>query len=56
MSLLLFNLYSEEILIHVFLVGVEEGIIINGKLVNNIRYADDTLLLASTSELLQSAW
>ena len=29
---------------------VNEGISINGKLVNNIRYADDTILLADSKE------
>ena len=45
MSLDLFNLYSEFILKE--LEEVEEGIQVNGRCINNIRYADDTALLAS---------
>jgi len=41
----LFNLYSEFILKE--LDEVEEGIQVNGRCINNIHYADDTLLLAS---------
>ena len=32
---------------------VNEGISINGKLVNYLRYADDTILLANSREGLQ---
>lgn len=32
------------------LYGRKEGIKMNGELINNVRYADDTLVLASTSE------
>ena len=41
-----FNLYSEFILKE--LEEVEEGIQVNGKSINSIRYADDTVLLASS--------
>lgn len=52
LSPLLFNLYSEAI----FKESMEEeeaGIIINGETINNLRYADDTVLLASNLENLQ---
>uniref|UniRef100_A0A8D8Y176 Craniofacial development protein 2 n=3 Tax=Cacopsylla melanoneura TaxID=428564 RepID=A0A8D8Y176_9HEMI len=48
----LFNLYSE----HIFreaLDNLEEGISINGLRLNNLRYADDTIIFADTIEGLQ---
>ena len=48
----LFNLYSEFILKE--LEEVEEGIQVNGRCINNIRYADDTALLASWEAGLQT--
>ena len=47
----LFNLYSEFIFRE--LEEIEEGIQINGQRINNIRYADDTVLIASTEAGLQ---
>jgi len=47
----LFNLYSEMILRD--LEDRPEGIIVNGVKINNLRYADDTVLLASSAEDLQ---
>ena len=47
----LFNLYSEVILRE--LEGMPEGITINGVKINNLRYADDTVLLANSEEELQ---
>ena len=47
----LFNLYSEIILRS--LEDVDEGFVVNGVLLNNIRYADDTVLLATSQEGLQ---
>lgn len=32
----------------------EDGITINGNLINNTRYADDSLILASTQQQLQN--
>ena len=46
-----FNLYSEIILRN--LEDTDEGVIINGKRINNIRYADDTALVASSEAGLQ---
>ena len=52
LSPLLFNLYSE----HIFQEALDErseGVIINGVVINNLRYADDTVLLATSFEDLQ---
>ena len=48
----LFNICSEEILAEA-LNESQEGIVINGEVINNIRYADDTALLADSMEGLQ---
>lgn len=52
LSPLLFNLYSESIFQEA-LEDLEVGIRVNGKPINNIRYADDTVLLASDEKELQ---
>ena len=49
----LFNLYSEAIFDEV-LHNASEGIRMNGELINNVRYADDTAIIASSLEDLQS--
>lgn len=49
LSPLLFNVYSEELFAEAF-EELSEGISINGEHINNIRYADDTILLADTLE------
>lgn len=51
LSPLLFNIYSERIMVEAL--EEEEGIVINGTHINNLRYADDTVLLAETMEDLQ---
>ena len=33
--------------------NTEDGILLNGVLINNLRYADDTVLIADTAEGLQ---
>ena len=53
LSPLLFNVYSEEI-IKQALGDIDEGILINGKRLNNIRYADDTIIFADSMEGLQT--
>lgn len=53
LSPLLFNVYSEMIFKEA-LSKTQIGININGVLVSNIRYADDSLLLAETAEDLQT--
>ena len=49
----LFNIYSEKIFQEAP-EGSPEGIEINGETINNIRYADDTVILASSLEDLQT--
>lgn len=49
---MLFNLYSEEI-IKVALNEEPAGITINGQTINNLRYADDTVIIAETLNDLQ---
>jgi len=49
LSPILFNLYSEYIFREA-LNEVEEGIFINGTRLNNLRYADDTIVFADTVE------
>lgn len=46
-SPIIFNPYSEEI-ISGALEDTEEGIVINGKVINNLRYANDTVLIAGS--------
>lgn len=53
LSPLLFNLYSEAIFKEACL-DSPEGIKVNGIVMNNIRYADDTVLMANSIEDLQS--
>jgi len=50
LSLMLFNLYLEEIFIEA-LDDASEGINVNGVNVNNIRYADDTLIVTKKEDL-----
>lgn len=52
MSSLLMNVYSEIIFKETPL-NEKEVIKINGKIVNNIRFADDTVIIASLAEDLQ---
>ena len=51
LSPILFNMYSEEVISSAL--ESEQGIVINGKRFNNIRFADDTVLLASSTHDLQ---
>jgi len=48
----LFNLFSETILRR--LDEVSEGLLVNGVRINNIRYADDTVIIADSEEGLQN--
>lgn len=52
LSPMLFNLYVENIFLEA-LENVEAGIKINGIILNNLRYADDTVIMASSAEELQ---
>ena len=53
-SLCLFNLYVEYIMLNVGLEKAEAGIKIAQRNINNLRYADDTTLLAERKEELKS--
>ena len=50
----LFNLYAEYIMWNVKLGEAQAGIKIVGRNINNLRYADDTTLMAESEEELQS--
>ena len=50
LSLCLFNLYSEYIIRNAGLEEAQAGIKIAGRIINNLRYADDTTLMAESEE------
>ena len=54
LSLCLFNLYAEYIRRNAGLEGTQAGIKIAGRNINNLRYADDTTLMAESEEKLKS--
>ena len=54
MSLCLFNLYAEYIKRKAGLDEAQAGIKIAGRNINNLRYADDTTLMAESQEELKS--
>ena len=54
LSPFLFNLYSEYIMWNARLDEAQAGIKIAGRSINNLRYADDTLLMAENEEELKS--
>ena len=54
LSLCLFNLYAEYILKNAGLEEAQAGIKISGRNINNLRYADDTTLMAESEEELKS--
>ena len=54
MSTCLFNLYAEYIIRNAGLEGTQAGIKIAGRNINNLRYADDTALMAGSEEELKS--
>ena len=51
MSPCLFNLYAEYIKGNAWLDEAQAGIKIAGRNINNLRYADDTTLMAESKEL-----
>ena len=53
LSPLLFNIYSEKIFQDA-LDGKSQGVVVNGSIINNIRYADDTVILATSMDDLQT--
>ena len=50
----LFNLYAEYIMQNARLDEAQAGIKIAGRTINNLRYADDTTLMAESKEELKS--
>ena len=54
MSACLFNFYAEYIMQNAGLDEVQAGIKISGRNINNLRYADDTTLMAESEEELNS--
>ena len=50
----LFNLYAEYITQNAWLNGAQAGVKIAGRNINNLRYADDTTLMAESGEELKS--
>ena len=52
----LFNLYAEYIRWNARLEEAQAGIKIAGRNINNLRYADDTTLMAESEEELRASW
>ena len=52
----LFNLYAEYIMQNAKLDEAQAGIKIAGRNTNNVRYADDTTLMAKSEEELRASW
>src|SRR5574337_1236271 len=52
----LFHLYAEYIMRNAGLEEAQAGIKIAGRNINNLRYADDTTLMAESEEELKSLW
>ena len=50
----LFNLYTESIMRNVGLDEAQAGVKISGRNINNLRYSDDTTLMAESEEDLKS--
>ena len=53
---LLIQLYAEYIMWNAGLEEAQPGIKIIGRNINNLRYADDTILMAESEEELKSLW
>ena len=52
----LFNFYAEYIMRNAGLEETQAGIKIAGRNINNLRYTDDTTLMAESEEELKSLW
>ena len=52
----LFNLYAESIMQNAGLDEAQAAIKIAGRNVNNLRYADDSTLMAESEEELKASW
>ena len=55
LSFCLFNLYAEYIMRNAWLEEAQAGIKIAGRNINNLRYANDTTLMAETEEELKAS-
>ena len=53
-TLFIQNLFAEHIMRHVRLGGLQAEIKIGGRNINNLRYTDDTTLMAESKEELKS--
>ena len=53
---LLLNLYAEYIMRNTGLDETQVGIKIAGRNINNLRYADDTTIMAESDEELRASW
>ena len=56
LSFCLFNLYADYITRNTGLDEAQAGIKIAGRNINNLRYADDTTLMAESEEELKTLW
>ena len=56
MSPCFFNFYAEYIMRNAGLEEAQGGIKIVGRNINNLRYADDTILMAESEEELKGLW
>ena len=54
MSPCLFNFYAEYIMRNAGLEEAQDGIKISRRNINNLRYADDTILMAESEEEIKS--
>ena len=52
----LFNLYAEYIMRNAGLDEAQAGIKIAGRNINNLKYVDDTTLIAESKEELKASW
>ena len=52
----LFNFYAEYIMRNAGLEESQAGVKIAGRNINNLRYADDTTLIAASEEELKASW
>ena len=50
----MFNLYTEHIIRNIYLDELQSGIRIGGRNINNLRYVDDTTLMAESEEELKN--
>ena len=55
LSLCLFNFYAEYIMRNAGLEETQAGIKVSGRNINNLRYADDTTLMAESEEELKAS-